>query len=108
MRSDNLQSSSFETSTMSRSEIEERVIKVSEASFDKPGEITLETNFISDLGADSLDTVELILAIEEEFDIEVPDEESSKVTTVKDIVDYIEHKKNNSGEHNSGGSSAAS
>lgn len=51
--------------------------------------ITLESSFIDDLGADSLDTVELIMAIEEEFDIEIPDEDAEKVVTVQDVVDYI-------------------
>lgn len=51
--------------------------------------ITLESSFIDDLGADSLDTVELIMAIEEEFDIEIPDEDAEKVVTVQDVVDYV-------------------
>ena len=51
--------------------------------------IELTSSFIDDLGADSLDTVELIMAIEEEFDIEIPDEEAEKVVTVQDVVDYI-------------------
>ena len=52
-------------------------------------EVTLESSFIDDLGADSLDIVELIMALEEEFDIEVPDEEAEKITTVGDVVEYI-------------------
>ncbi|NLL06182.1 MAG: acyl carrier protein [Clostridiaceae bacterium] len=56
-------------------------------------EITMESSFIDDLGADSLDIVELIMALEEEFDLEIPDSEAEKVSTVGDIVDYI---KNNS------------
>ena len=51
--------------------------------------ITLESSFIDDLGADSLDIVELIMALEEEFDIEIPDEDAEKVVTVSDVVDYI-------------------
>ena len=51
--------------------------------------ITLEASFIDDLGADSLDIVELILALEEEFDIEIPDNDAEKVATVGDVVDYI-------------------
>ncbi len=51
--------------------------------------ISLESSFIDDLGADSLDTVELIMAIEEEFDIEIPDEDAEKVDTVNDVVEYI-------------------
>lgn len=52
-------------------------------------EITIESSFIDDLGADSLDIVELIMALEEEFDIEIPDEEAEKIQTVADVVDYI-------------------
>ena len=52
--------------------------------------VTDESNFIDDLGADSLDTVELIMQLEEEFGIEIPDEDAEKITTVKKAVDYIE------------------
>ncbi len=55
-------------------------------------EVTLESSFIDDLGADSLDIVELIMALEEEFNMEIPDEEAEKIGTVGDVVDYI--KKN--------------
>ena len=51
--------------------------------------ITMETTFIDDLGADSLDIVELVMALEEEFDIEIPDSDAEKVVTVGDVVDYI-------------------
>lgn len=51
--------------------------------------VTLEASFIDDLGADSLDIVELIMALEEEFDIEIPDEDAEKVVSVGDVVDYI-------------------
>ena len=51
--------------------------------------VTLDASFIDDLGADSLDIVELIMALEEEFDIEIPDEDAEKVVTVGDVVDYI-------------------
>ena len=51
--------------------------------------ITTEASFIDDLGADSLDIVELIMALEEEFDIEIPDADAEKVTTVNDVVEYI-------------------
>ena len=56
-------------------------------------DITLKASFIEDLGADSLDIVELIMALEEEFDIEIPDSEAEKITSVNDAVEYI---KNNS------------
>ena len=52
-------------------------------------EVTPEASFIEDLGADSLDTVELVMALEEEFGIEIPDEEAEKIMTVKDAVEYI-------------------
>ena len=75
---------------MSSEEIFEKVKKIivdqlgaSESS------ITLEASFIDDLGADSLDIVELIMAIEEEFDMEIPDSDAEKVATVGDVVDYI-------------------
>ncbi|MGL4533747.1 MAG: acyl carrier protein [Fusobacteriaceae bacterium] len=56
-------------------------------------QVTLESNFVEDLGADSLDTVELIMAFEEEFDIEIPDTEAEKIKTVKDVVSFIEATK---------------
>ena len=51
--------------------------------------VTMEASFIDDLGADSLDIVELVMALEEEFDIEIPDADAEKVVTVGDVVDYI-------------------
>jgi acyl carrier protein len=57
-------------------------------------EVTSEAKFIDDLGADSLDTVELVMALEEEFGIEIPDEDAEKITTVRHAINYIqEHKK---------------
>jgi acyl carrier protein len=56
-------------------------------------EITLESSLVDDLGADSLDVVELIMALEEEFSLEIPDEEAEKVSTVGQIVDYINQNK---------------
>lgn len=56
-------------------------------------EIELESSFQDDLEADSLDVVELVMALEDEFDIEIPDEEAEKLSTVKDAVDYIENNK---------------
>ena len=58
-------------------------------------DVTLETNLKEDLDADSLDVVELSLALEEHFEIEIPDEDMVDIATVKDIVDYIEKAKNN-------------
>lgn len=52
-------------------------------------EIVPEASFVDDLGADSLDLVELIMSMEEEFDVEIPDEEAEKIATVKDAIDYI-------------------
>jgi acyl carrier protein len=56
-------------------------------------EVTSTASFVNDLGADSLDTVELVMAFEEAFDIEIPDEAAEKITTVKDAIDYIEKNK---------------
>ncbi len=58
----------------------------------KPEEVTPKASFVDDLGADSLDTVELIMALEEEFGIEIPDEEAEKMKTVGDAIKYIEEK----------------
>ena len=70
--------------------LEERVKKiiVDQLGVDA-AEVTSEASFIEDLGADSLDTVELVMALEEEFGIEIPDEEAEKIVTVKDAVEYI-------------------
>ena len=72
------------------SSIEERVQKiVVEQLGVKDEEVTKEASFVDDLGADSLDTVELVMALEEEFDTEIPDEDAEKITTVQQAVDYI-------------------
>ena len=55
-------------------------------------EVTLRASFVDDLGADSLDTVELVMALEEEFGIEIPDEDAEKLLTVEDVINYIEAK----------------
>ncbi|KIE94303.1 putative acyl carrier protein [Actinobacillus pleuropneumoniae] len=55
----------------------------------KAEDVKPEASFIEDLGADSLDTVELVMALEEEFDIEIPDEEAEKITTVQSAIDYV-------------------
>ena len=54
------------------------------------GQVNPEASFIDDLGADSLDTVELVMAFEEEFNIEIPDEDAEKITRVKEAIEYIE------------------
>ncbi len=56
----------------------------------KDEELVPEASFVDDLGADSLDTVELVMALEEEFEMEIPDEEAEKITNIKQAVDYIE------------------
>ncbi|MCF6217846.1 MAG: acyl carrier protein [Gammaproteobacteria bacterium] len=72
------------------STIEDRVKKiVIEQLGVKEDEVTLEASFVDDLGADSLDTVELVMALEEEFETEIPDESAEKITTVKEAVNYI-------------------
>ena len=71
--------------------VEERVkqIIVEQLGVDE-AEVTPSASFVDDLGADSLDTVELVMAFEEAFDIEIPDEDAEKIRTVNDAVDYIE------------------
>jgi acyl carrier protein len=72
------------------SSIEERVRKiVAEQLGVKEEEVKPEASFVDDLGADSLDTVELVMALEEEFETEIPDEEAEKITTVQLAIDYI-------------------
>ncbi len=61
-------------------------------------QVKAEAKFIEDLGADSLDTVELVMAFEEEFDVEVPDDDAEKLTSVGDVVRYIEANKSGDGE----------
>lgn len=56
----------------------------------EPDEVQMNSTFVDDLGADSLDIVELIMAFEEEFEIEIPDEKAEKIKTVEDVVKYIE------------------
>ena len=70
--------------------IEERVKKVIEEQLSvNQDQITRDASFIDDLGADSLDTVELVMALEEEFGIEIPDDEAEKITKVGEAIDYI-------------------
>ena len=75
---------------MSSEEVFERVKKIIiEQLGVTENTITLEASFVDDLGADSLDIVELVMALEEEFDIEIPDNDAEKVVSVGDVVDYI-------------------
>ncbi len=70
--------------------VEQRVKKiVAEQLGANEAEIKNESSFVEDLGADSLDTVELVMALEEEFETEIPDEEAEKITTVQQAVEYI-------------------
>ncbi len=72
------------------SSVEERVEKiVIEQLGVKAEEVTKEASFVDDLGADSLDTVELVMALEEEFETEIPDEDAEKITTVQQAIDYV-------------------
>ncbi len=72
------------------SSVEERVAKiVVEQLGVKEDEVKAESSFVDDLGADSLDTVELVMALEEEFGTEIPDDEAEKITTVQLAIDYI-------------------
>ena len=72
------------------SNIEERVKKiVIEQLGVKEEDVKPEASFVDDLGADSLDTVELVMALEEEFECEIPDEEAEKITTVQQAIDYV-------------------
>ena len=72
--------------------IEERVIKIitEQLGIPKEQKILPTSSFVDDLGADSLDTVELVMAFEEEFGVEIPDEEAEKITTVQQAIDYIQ------------------
>ena len=73
--------------------IEKRVVKVVADQLGvEPSEVTPEASFTDDLGADSLDTVELVMAFEEEFDVEIPDEDAEKMNIVKDAVNYLMEK----------------
>ena len=75
--------------------VEEKVVEiiVDQLGVDEK-QVNPEASFIDDLGADSLDTVELVMALEEEFDIEIPDEDAEKIATVQNAVDYIKDKTN--------------
>ena len=75
---------------MSNSNIEDRVKKIIVDMLGvKPEDVVPEASFVDDLGADSLDTVELVMALEEEFETEIPDEDAEKINTVQAAIDYI-------------------
>lgn len=77
------------------STVEERVRKiVVEQLGIKEDELSNDASFVDDLGADSLDTVELVMALEEEFETEIPDEKAEKITTIQEAIDYIESNLN--------------
>ena len=75
-------------------EIQAKVIKIISEQLGKDeSEISMSSNFIEDLDADSLDTVELVMALEEEFEVDIPDEAAEKITTVQSAVDFIAEAK---------------
>lgn len=78
---------------MTKPSIEERVIKiVCDQMGTTPDKVSRETSFINDLGADSLDTVELVMEFEDEFEISIPDEDAEKIQTVGNAIEYITSK----------------
>jgi acyl carrier protein len=80
--------------TITMSTVEQQVKKiVAEQLGVKEEEVTNDASFVDDLGADSLDTVELVMALEEEFETEIPDEDAEKITTVQQAIDYINSHK---------------
>ena len=78
------------------SEVAERIIEIVAEKLDKPKEeLAPEKSFINDLGADSLDTVELMMDIEDEFDLSIPEEEAQKIVTIGDAIKYVEEHAGN-------------
>ncbi len=71
------------------STVEERVRKIVIEQLGVSDDVKNDASFVDDLGADSLDTVELVMALEEEFETEIPDEEAEKITTIQQAIDYI-------------------
>ena len=83
----------MEKQTVTNPSVEERVIKiVCDQMGTTPDKVAKETSFINDLGADSLDTVELVMEFEDEFEISIPDEDAEKIQTVGNAVEYITSK----------------
>ena len=75
---------------MDRNSVQSKVIAIIVEQLGiEEAEVKEDSNFIDDLGADSLDTVELVMAFEEEFDLEIPDEQAEKITTVKEAIDHV-------------------
>jgi acyl carrier protein len=78
---------------MKMADIDAKVKKIISEQLGVPeGDVKPEASFVNDLGADSLDTVELVMALEEEFGIEIPDEDAEKIATVQNAIDYIKAK----------------
>lgn len=77
--------------TFSEERVKEIIAKELEVS---PDQLTAAASFIDDLGADSLDTVELVMALEEEFSIDIPDEDADKIKTVGDVMEYLKKRQN--------------
>jgi len=81
------------------SEIQDRIIEIVAEKMDKPKEeISPEKSFVNDLGADSLDTVELMMDIEDEFDLSIPEEEAQKLVTIGDAIKYVEENTGGAGK----------
>jgi len=81
--------------------IAERIIEIVAEKMDKPKEeITPEKSFVNDLGADSLDTVELMMDIEDEFDVSIPEEEAQKIVTIGDAIKYVTEHAGNKNQKN--------
>lgn len=75
---------------MDRNEMQQKVVNIIANQLGVERDlVTLDANVVDDLGADSLDVVELVMALEEAFDLEIPDEEAEKIRTVKDIIEYL-------------------
>jgi len=75
---------------MDRNEMQQKVVNIISNQLGVEKDlVTLDANVVDDLGADSLDVVELVMALEEAFDLEIPDEEAEKIRTVKDIIEYL-------------------
>ena len=81
---------------MDNTDVEQRIRKiVAEQLGVNESDVKNESSFVNDLGADSLDTVELVMALEEEFDCEIPDEEEEKINTVQEAIDYVNSHSSN-------------